>query len=286
MELSVTDKKETTPYFTSLNPDTGLLETRNSITGDILAVQSSMDENILYAKAERSHLVKVEGQDILVEAGVDLNKLPRSNFKTGGRKTQWIYSTLIGEAICQLITTGFSMNSISKKEGFPSINVILKWKKENSSFKKMLEDAYKDRGEYHRDKALELAEDDAIIKDKDGKPLFDKDGMQLVNTGHRKLQIETHKWLASSDDVSRYGQKTRVDGEVSVKHTIFQIDTGVRRLGDPGYQVDQTKIVQENELKRIGEIDGSVGEGKEDSKTIGRSPAYDGADCLPFKPKE
>ena len=46
---------ESTPHFTYLNPETNRLETRNSITGELLAVQSSLDENILYAKERRAH---------------------------------------------------------------------------------------------------------------------------------------------------------------------------------------------------------------------------------------
>ena len=41
------------------------------------------------------------------------------------------------------------------------------------------------------------------------------------------------------------------------------VDTGIRRPGDPGYQKDQVKIIQEQESKRLEEQNGSIrGEAK------------------------
>jgi hypothetical protein len=207
-----------------------------------------MDENILYAKERKAHLIVVEGREILVEAGLALNDIPNLR----GRKTQWVYSTLVGEAIAQKILEGLSLNKVCKTEGFPPYPVVWKWRNTISSFKKMVDDAYKGRGEFHRDKVLDLIDEDPIMYDGRGDPMITKDGEVIMKpTDARRLQIEGHKWLAGTDNIERYGNKTKVEGEVNVKHTIFQIDTGIRRKDDPGYQVDQTRVAQEREAEKI-----------------------------------
>ncbi len=281
--MSDENKKEDTPTFTYLDPKTNLLEVRNAITGDLLAVQRSIDENILYAKERKAHLIVVEGREVLVEAGLALNDIPQMR----GRKRQWVYSTIVGESIAQKILEGCSLNKVCKTEGFPPYPVVWKWRNTISSFKKMVDDAYKGRGEFHRDKVLDLIDEDPICRDKNGEPIVTKDGeVVMVPTDARRLQIEGHKWLATTDNAERYANKTKVEGEVNVKHTIFQIDTGIRLPGDPGYQKDQTRIAQEIESKRLGEINGSGREAKAVIEVVGSTSSNDGDGSIPLKPKE
>ena len=287
----MSDKKPDTPTFTSLNPETGVLEVRHAVTGDLLAMQSSMEENILCAKERKAHLVMVNGHEVLVEAGVALNSIPKYAQKNGGIKTQWIYSTLIGESICQLVVEGYSMSKISKTPGFPPVHVMARWRKQNSSFKKMLEDAYRDRGEFHRDRVLDLIEEDPIIYDGNGKPIITEHGeVVMKDHGYVKMQVEGHKWLAGTDNVERFGNRTKVDQEVNVKHTVFMIDTGIRRPGDIGYNKDQVRIVQEEETKKAklqeGTRDnGSRAKASQIIEVIGRQTTDHGEDRLPSKPK-
>lgn len=241
------ESKETTPTFTYLNKKTGLLEIRNLITGDLLAIQESLDKNILYAKEKKTQVVKINGKEVYLEAGLSADKIKSKLHMPNAR---WAYSEILGEVICQEIIEGKPITKLGDK--FPPYPVICRWRKEYSSFNKMVNDAFLQRGEFHRDRVLEIVEEDPIIYDKNGNPVQNDDGeVQMKEVNHLKMQVDAHKWLASTDNTNRFGNKTRVDGEVEVKHTIFQIDTGIRRPGDPGYRRDETRTVQEIESKKI-----------------------------------
>jgi hypothetical protein len=281
---------ETTPHFTWLNPKTKKLETRDARTGELLAVQKSLDENILYAKERKAQVVKVDGKDILVEAGVSLDEIPITY--GAGKKTQWAYSVIIAEAICQKLIEGKPITKICEEEGYPPYYMITRWRKENSSFDKMVNDAYKHRAEFHRDKVLEVADEDPTMYDDDGKPIVTDDGEVVMKPiAERKLQIDTHKWLAGTDNADRFGNKTKVEGEIGVKHTVFVVDTGIRRPDDPGYNKDQTRIVQEREAKRIENLGQPKGETNDGIKPVGTfgkiadiETASDGGHSLSPKP--
>jgi hypothetical protein len=217
-------KKETTPTFTCRNPQTGLIEVRHALTGDVLGVQSSFDTNILYAKEKKAQLVQVNGREILLEPGVTADMVGKEKVR------QWVYSEIIGDTICQMIIEGWPLSKICKEPGFPPIHILFRWRKENSSLEESIRLAFKHRAEFHRDKVLELATDNETAATED--------------IGGAKLAIESHKWLAQTDNVDRFGLKTKVDADVKLTAR-FVIDTGIRRPEDPGYHKDQTRIAQE-----------------------------------------
>ena len=110
-----------------------------------------MDENILYAKERRAQVVLVNGREMLVEPGVPLNEVQTTVNGNLKKRTQWVYTPLVGEIFCQALVEGTTIMKLCRTQGFPPYNVIVRWRKENSSFAKMLDDAYKARSEFHRD---------------------------------------------------------------------------------------------------------------------------------------
>jgi hypothetical protein len=226
LETKADPTKETTPTFTCRNNQTGLLEVRHALTGDLLGVQKSMDTNILYAKEKMATMVKVNGRELLLEPGVTADMVDQRRLR------QWVYSEVIGETICQMIIEGWAIHKICKEPGFPTISILSTWRRENSSFEEMIRQAFRERGEYHRDKVLEIAE-----KNEDA---------ATDEIGGAKLAIDSHKWLAQTDNHERFGLKTKVDLDAKITAR-FVIDTGIRRPEDPGYQKDQTRIAQDNQ---------------------------------------
>lgn len=208
-----------TPTFTFLNKETGLLETRHAITGDLLAIQSTYEPMLV--KGSRAATVVVNGKELLVEPGISADRVNHT-----GRPTQWVYSTLVGETIAQLIAEGGTLTGVCGTRGIPPYTIVASWRKKNSSFDEMIKQAFIDRSEWHRDRALKLAEE------------ADEDDVQSS-----KLKVDTHKWAAGVDNSNRFGTKTKVEGEV--KHSHFMIDTGIRRPEDSGYLRDETRLVHD-----------------------------------------
>lgn len=226
-------QKETTPTFTCRNNQTGLIEVRHALTGELLGVQKSLDTNILYAKEKKATLAMVNGREILLEPGVTADKVGP------GAVRQWTYSEIIGDTICQMIVEGWPLSKICKEPGFPPIHILFRWRKENSSLEESIRLAFRHRAEFHRDKVLEIATDNETAATED--------------IGGAKLAIDSHKWLATTDNHERFGLKTKIDADVKLTAR-FVIDTGIRRPDDPGYQKDQTRIAQDNKEKPVLEI--------------------------------
>lgn len=96
------------------------------------------------------------------------------------RKTDWPYSQMTADLICQQIAEGTSLGQICRQVGYPTYNVLCRWRRENSDFNLAIEQAYKDRGEFFREKILELVGDLESGAD----------------IGAVTLKLEALKWLA------------------------------------------------------------------------------------------
>ncbi|MEK2643885.1 terminase small subunit-like protein [Bdellovibrio sp. BCCA] len=96
------------------------------------------------------------------------------------RRSDWPFSQIIADLICQKIMEGESLSAICKQEGFPSYSVVCRWRNEQPRFKDDLEQAYKDRAEYYLEKVLEIA------------------GAIEPNESARKarIKLDAYKWCA------------------------------------------------------------------------------------------
>src|SRR6185369_5100018 len=99
--------------FTYRNEDTGLLETRSIETGELIAVQQSMETSLLQLKANKATLVQVAGKKVYLEAGLDPEVILRKK-----KTKKWVYSQMVGDAIAQMICEGWKVMDICKLDGF------------------------------------------------------------------------------------------------------------------------------------------------------------------------
>jgi len=120
------------------------------------------------------HQVRGPGGDLVwVQRGINPDDIFNDK-----RKTEWPFSILLADMICQRVAEGDSLLRICREPGYPPYAVVCKWKRANSEFNELLEMAYKDSVEFYIDRVLELA---SQVESKADVPVL-------------RLKIDAFKW--------------------------------------------------------------------------------------------
>jgi len=125
----------------------------------------------------------------------------------------YTYTVSWGEAICSAIRRGMTMKQIAEDPRLPSIEAIYNWRRTHPDFKEKLLDAKRDRAEYYRDLAIEIA-DTTETKEE-----------SITN----RLKIDTYRWAAEKDDPASFGTNVKVDTHHSGAVGFYALRTGVPR---------------------------------------------------------
>jgi len=123
------------------------------------------------------------------------------------------YTLNWGDAICEAIRQGMTMKKIGDHPKYPPLSVIYTWRDRHPDFKERMKAAKQDRAEFHRDRALEIAEETESKEE------------AHVN----RLKVDTHKWAASKDDPARYENNIKVEQHHTGQVGFFALRTGVPR---------------------------------------------------------
>lgn len=103
----------------------------------------------------------------------------------------WPYSKVVAALICQQVIEGKGLVEISKQEGYPEYKVIVSWKKK-PEFATMLRQAFRDKAEYHAERAIAIA-----------------------TTGRGdKILFDALKWSATSDNPEKYSANKKTNKTV------------------------------------------------------------------------
>lgn len=98
--------------------------------------------------------------------------------------------------ICEQLSIGRSLISISKDTNVPSYATIYRWRKNNKDFDTSIAHAREIQADYFLDKQIEIA-DNATVED------------YLL----RKFQADNLKWVASKLQPKKYGDKVTLGGD-------------------------------------------------------------------------
>ena len=125
------------------------------------------------------------------------SKVP--GIQTGSQGRPGIYSEELGEKICTLIATGFSLRKIGAMDDMPHMDTILRWVIKDKLFYERYAQAQAARAEFLLSEIVELSDEMAAdncstTRDPSG-----------VN--HRRLQIDTRKWVIAKMFPKKYGDK-------------------------------------------------------------------------------
>lgn len=131
---------------------------------------------------------------------------------TAGRPTD--YTPELSDAICERLSSGESMRSISRDEDMPASSTMFKWLRIHPEFTEQYTRAKEECADAYAEEMADIADDgtnDWMEKhDKDGECI----GYQLngEHVQRSKLRIDTRKWLASKLKPKKYGDKLAVGG--------------------------------------------------------------------------
>ncbi len=231
MDNSISSLYDPKEYFAQVNPTTNLIEIVSITTGQIVQVCGPLNQ-VAQLPNEFVEIERADGSKILVQKGLDLDKLPIPKGKLP-------YSHMLASIFCEHVAGGLGVTKACHIPGMPSYPTIRHWRKRYPEFAEMLDQALQDRADYHADHVVHIADSEM--------------GHSAESVSASKLKVETHKWAAERANPNRYGAKVKIEGEV--KHSVMMvIETGVRKPGDVGFFVDETaKIRDAIEAKKTEE---------------------------------
>ena len=204
--------------FIQVNDD-GELESLDLDTGVLTPVESSEEKALQSALGPASYKVvkQSNGRLVYVPEGCSAASIR----DIAGKNYTMPYSRLLALQVCEGIANGKTLYSISQAPGFPNYSTIGQWRREHPEFNEWFGLAKMDSAGVYFDKLMEAADCDDD----------DKDAIAL-----KKLKADIYKHAAKVASPDEYGDKKKV--EIESTSTVFIVETGIRRAGDDGYDVN------------------------------------------------
>lgn len=146
-----------------------------------------------------------------------------------GRPT--IYSQDLADDICERLVEGESLRKICKRVGLPSISTVIRWlaSENHLDFRAQYTLAREHQADTLADEILAIADTPkqgvtvttkaVTIDGVTGEETRTKRGDML---GHRRLQVESRKWLAAKLRPKKYGDRLELGGEIALKRVSAQ----------------------------------------------------------------
>lgn len=121
------------------------------------------------------------------------------------------YSGDIAAIICERIADGNSLRTICAEDGMPNKATVLRWISSKDAFRDQYARAREAQADALFDEILAIADAPLIGE----KIKIDKDGNKEITRGdmieHRRLQVDTRKWMASKLLPKKYGDKQQLE---------------------------------------------------------------------------
>lgn len=140
-----------------------------------------------------------------------------------GRPTK--YSSDIADLLCAEIADGKSMRTVCASETMPAMSTIFRWLNEKPEFKEQYEIAKQESADAMVEDMLFIADEIAAMSP-DGK-------VDSADIAHKRLRVDTRKWVASKLKPKKYGEYTR--NEITGKDGgAVQVDVMAQILSEIG----------------------------------------------------
>lgn len=220
LSLASGDRSE---YF-FLDED-GLVQAVDLHTGECRALESKTLETSI-DKASHT-LVKTKDKQLAYVP----NRISAKDFEeiTGTRRSL-PYSPLLADEICTRVAEGLTLAEVARTPGYPNYATLARWRRLHPEFNEMYALARKDRAEIYFARLIEQAETARA----------DRDEVALA-----RLRADIYKFAAKVCAPDEYVEKTQIDAKVAVG--TFTIETGIRRVQDPGFNKDETLALSQQE---------------------------------------
>lgn len=152
------------------------------------------------------------------------------------------YTPELAERLCAHLAGGKALRSACRLPGMPRMTTVYRWMREHEEFRSRYARACEDRTDAMAEEILAIANtpvegviekmEPVPVRDADGAIKRDEQGNEVTELrvverrredmiAHRRLQIDTRKWLMGKLKPKKYGEKLDVD--VSGKMTLEQL---------------------------------------------------------------
>lgn len=215
--------------FIQVNDD-GELESLNLDTGILTPMEQSHEKALQSSPGPGAYKIVTQSNGRMVYVPADCSAASIRDI--AGKNYVMPYSRLLALQICEQVASGKTLSSILQAPGFPTYSTIGQWRREHDEFNEWFGLAKMDSAAVYFDKLIEAADCDDD----------DKDAIAL-----KKLKADIYKHAAKVASPDEYGDKKKV--EIESTSTVFVVETGIRRVGDDGYDankiIDITKEIEE-----------------------------------------
>jgi hypothetical protein len=134
------------------------------------------------------------------------------------------YNEKTATEICQRLSEGESLRSITRDKAMPSIKTVYTWIVVHPEFLKQYEQARADQVDTLADEMIEIADDgtnDYVEKQTKAGVIVLVDAEHIQRS---RLRVDTRKWIAERMKPKKYGLKSEVTGEIQHTHTVEHVD--------------------------------------------------------------
>lgn len=123
----------------------------------------------------------------------------------GGRPTD--YTQELADRICEELALGKSMRTVCAAEDMPAMSSVFKWLREHKEFTEQYAKAKEESADAMAEELLYIADTPVMGEIKTIKPDGSVEIKQDEMLGHRRLQVDSRKWLMAKMKPKKYGDK-------------------------------------------------------------------------------
>lgn len=115
-----------------------------------------------------------------------------------------LFTQKLADLICERIADGQSLRAICAEAGMPATGTVFRWLEDHEAFRGQYTRAREFRADTLFDEILEIS--DAPVEGEAARA--GKGGLETTRgVDHRKLQVETRKWMAAKLQPQKYSDK-------------------------------------------------------------------------------
>jgi len=125
------------------------------------------------------------------------------------------YTQAKADLICERLATGESLRSICSADDMPSQTSVFRWLRDNESFREQYARAREDQAETLFDQMVDIADTPKMGT----KTVTKVNGVEMTEGDmieHRRLQVETRKWVLGKIAPKKYGERQHIEHSGSI----------------------------------------------------------------------
>ena len=134
------------------------------------------------------------------------------------------YTKELADKICAELALGKSMRTVVQPDDMPAMSTVFLWLREHKDFSEQYEKAKQESADAMAEELLYIADTPVMGEIKTIKANGDVEIKQDEMLGHRRLQVDSRKWLMSKMKPKKYGDHLDLTSDTTVTHKYEEMD--------------------------------------------------------------